>query len=66
MNTNISFTTAGNSNMSYYVDGLEGGTWQITVKNNAGTTILTKTETAANGLLTFNAPAGNVTLTKTA
>ena len=66
MNTNISFTTAGNSNMSYYVDGLAAGTWQITVKNNAGTTILTKTETAANGLLTFNAPAGNVTLTKTA
>ena len=64
MNGTISFTTAGNKDMRYFVDGLEGGTWQITIKNDAGTTVLTTEAKASNGLLTFNAPAGTVTLTK--
>ena len=61
LSTAISFTAEGNSSMQYYVDGLAGGTWQIKVNGNVVTTA-----TASNGLLTFTAPAGNVTLTKTA
>ena len=47
--------------MGYYVDGVAGGTWQITVN---GTVV--GTAKASNGLLTFTAPAGTVKLTKTA
>ena len=54
----ISFTTSGNSSMSYYVDCLKGGSWEVKVN---GSTV--GTYTSANGLLTFTAPAGNVTLT---
>ena len=66
LSNNISFTAEGNSDMRYFVDGMAAGTWQITVKNSAGKTISTQKATASNGLLTFNAPAGNVTLTKVA
>lgn len=54
----ISFTTKGNSSMSYYVDCLKGGNWEVKVN---GTTV--GTYAATSGLLTFTAPAGNVTLT---
>ena len=54
----VSFKTEGNSSMQYYVDGVKGGTWQIKVN---GTTV--GTAKASGGLLTFDAPAGNVTLT---
>jgi hypothetical protein len=64
LSNDISFTAEGNSNMSYYVDGMAAGTWQITVKNSAGKTVSTQKATASNGLLTFNAPGGTVTLTK--
>ena len=59
LSKDVSFTTTGNSSMSYYVDGLETGDWQITVGSN-----VIGTATASNGLLTFTAPAGKVTLTK--
>lgn len=58
INGTISFTTQGNDSMSYYVDGLKGGSWQISVN---GTVV--GSAKAANGLLTFTAPAGEVTLT---
>ena len=61
MSGTISFTTAGNSSMQYYVDGLADGTWQIKV---GGTVV--GTAKSSNGLLNFTAPAGNVVLTKTA
>jgi hypothetical protein len=57
----VSFTTEGNSSMSYYVDGLAAGTWKVTV---GGKTIGSYTVSANSGLLTFSAPAGNVTITK--
>lgn len=57
----VSFTTEGNSSMSYYVDGLAAGTWKVTV---GGKTIGRYTVSANSGLLTFSAPAGNVTITK--
>ena len=57
LNDTISFKTEGNDSMSYYVDGLKGGTWNITVN---GTQI--GTATASDGLLTFTAPAGNVVI----
>ncbi len=61
LSEDISFTTIGNSSMSYYVDGVAAGTWQISVGGK-----VIGTATASNGLLTFTAPAGTVTLTKTA
>ena len=57
----ISFTTEGNSSMSYYVDGLSAGTWTATVN---GVKVGSYTVSSNSGLLTFSAPAGNVTLTK--
>ena len=57
----VSFTTEGNTSMSYYVDGLAAGTWKVTV---GGKTIGSYTVSANSGLLTFSAPAGNVTITK--
>jgi hypothetical protein len=57
----VSFTTEGNSSMSYYIDGLAAGTWKVTV---GGKTIGSYTVSANSGLLTFSAPAGNVTITK--
>lgn len=57
----ISFTTSGNSTMRYYVDGLQGGNWQISV----GGKFVTIAK-ATNGLLTFEAPAGDVKIVKEA
>jgi hypothetical protein len=59
INGTVSFTTAGEGSMSYYVDGLSGaGKWTVSVNGS-----VIGTETAIGGLLTFTAPAGNVTLT---
>ena len=59
INGTISFTTEGEASMSYYVDGLSGaGKWTVSVNGNT-----IGTETAIGGLITFTAPAGNVTLT---
>ena len=56
-----SFTTEGNGTMSYYVDGMEAGNWNVTVNGESVGTV-----TASYGLLTFDAPAGEVVLTKEA
>ena len=57
----ISFTTEGNGTMSYYVDGLMGGDhkWRVTV--NGQFVDYVKSE---GGLITFDAPAGEVILKK--
>lgn len=57
----ISFTTEGTDTLEYYVDGLAGGTWNVTVGGEHVTNA-----TASNGLLTFKAAAGDVVLTKEA
>ena len=57
----LSFTTEGNNNMSYYVDGLASGTWMVTVDGkNAGSYAVSKD----SGLLTFEASAGKVVLVR--
>ena len=56
-----SFTTEGNGTMSYYVDGMEAGNWNVTVNGESVGTVK-----ASYGLLTFDAPAGDVVLTKEA
>ena len=58
--TTLSCTTKGEGTMSYYVSGVKAGSWTVTVD---GTTVGTFTATAEGGLLTFEAPAGNVTIT---
>ena len=55
----VSFTTEGEDNMQYYVDGMATGNWLVSVNGEVVTSA-----TAYNGLLTFDAPAGNVVLTK--
>ena len=56
-----SFTTEGDGTMTYYIDGLESGNWNVTVNGNSIGTL-----NASYGLLNFDAPAGTVTLTKEA
>ena len=46
--------------MSYYVSGLAAGSWKVEV---TGKTVGTFEATAEGGLLTFEAPAGEVTIT---
>jgi hypothetical protein len=55
----FSFTTSGSSTMTYYVDGLAAGNWNITVDGKSYGSVKT-----GYGLITFDAPAGNVVLTK--
>ena len=55
----VSFTTSGNSTMSYYVDGVEGGNWSVTVNGKSYGSVK-----ASNGILTFDAASGDVVLTK--
>ena len=55
------FTTEGGDNMSYYVDGMESGNWHVTVNGKSIGTVK-----ASYGLLTFEASAGKVVLTKEA
>ena len=64
VSSTMSFTAPGSGELSYYVDGLKGGNWNIKVTSNGQT--YTTTAKASNGLLTFNAPAGEVVLTKEA
>ncbi|MBE6533383.1 MAG: hypothetical protein E7678_00205 [Ruminococcaceae bacterium] len=54
-----SFTTEGNGTISYYVDGMEAGNWNVTVNGESVGTVK-----SSYGLLTFDAPAGEVVLTK--
>ena len=57
----ISFTTSGNGTMTYYVDGLAGGDreWRVTVNGQYVDYVK-----SSNGILTFEAPAGEVVLKK--
>ena len=55
----IGFTTEGTDTLEYYVDGMEGGNWNVSVNGQHVTTA-----TASNGLLTFEAASGDVVLTK--
>ncbi len=55
----ISFTTEGTESLEYYVDGMAGGTWKVTVDGE-----FVENAVASNGLLTFEASAGEVVLTK--
>ena len=54
-----SFTTEGDGTISYYVDGLEAGNWNVTVNGKSAGTVK-----VSYGLATFDAPAGEVVLTK--
>ena len=56
----ISCKTFGSSSMSYYVSGVAEGKWTVSVD---GKTIGTYTATKDGGMLTFEAPAGVVTIT---
>ena len=56
-----SFTTEGEGTMSYYVDGMEAGNWNVTVDGEFIGTVK-----ASYGLLTFDAPAGKVVFEKEA
>ena len=55
----LSFTTAGEGTLNYYVSGVAAGAWTVQVGSNTQTV----TATEEGGLLVFAAPAGNVTLT---
>lgn len=55
------FTTEGEGTMSYYVDGMDSGNWNVTVNGERIGTVK-----AGYGLLTFDAPAGKVVLEKEA
>ena len=48
------------NDITYYVCGLKAGEWKVTVD---GKDCGSFTATAEGGLLTFTAPAGNVTIT---
>jgi hypothetical protein len=52
--------TYGEDSMSYYVSGVAAGSWTVSVNGN---TVGTFTATDEGGLLTFQAPAGNVVIT---
>ncbi len=60
VSTSLTFTVSGSGEMSYYVSGVAAGNWSITV---GGVSYGTATATEEGGLLTFTAPAGNVTIT---
>ena len=54
-----SFTASGNSELSYYIAGVAGGSWQVSVN---GKTIATVKVAEGNGILSFRAPAVNLTI----
>jgi hypothetical protein len=56
----ISCKTYGSDSMSYYVSGVAAGNWTVSV---GGKTVGTFEATAEGGLLTFTAPAGEITIT---
>ena len=58
--TEMSCTTKGDGKMSYYVSGVAAGNWTVSVD---GQTVGTYSATEDGGLLTFEAPAGSVTIT---
>ena len=59
--TTISATVPGSGTMNYYVSGVAAGEWTITV---GGVSYGTATATEEGGLLTFEAPAGELVLEK--
>ncbi len=56
----ISFTSVGNSNMTYYVGGLNEGTWNVKI---GSTDLGDMTVTRDGHMLTFAGAVGTVTLT---
>ena len=58
--TTISATVSGSGTMKYYVSGVAAGNWSISVN---GTSYGIATATEEGGLLTFEAPAGELLLT---
>ena len=56
----LSCKTAGSAEMSYYVSGVAEGEWTVTVD---GKKIGSFEASAEGGLLTFTAPAGDITIT---
>ena len=62
VNSTMSFTAPGSGELSYYIDGLQGGNWNVKITSDGKT--FSTTAKASNGLLTFDAPAGDVVLTK--
>ena len=57
--TSLSCKTTGSASMDYYVSGLAAGKWKVEVN---GKTVGTFEATEEGGLLTFEAPAGTVTI----
>ena len=57
--TSLSCKTTGSASMDYYVSGLAAGKWKVEVN---GKTVGTFEATEEGGLLTFQAPAGTVTI----
>ncbi len=56
----VQFTTAGEGIIRYYVLGLADGAWSFCADGN---TLGTKTVSSEEGVLSFTAPAGSVTIT---
>jgi hypothetical protein len=57
--TSLSCKTTGSASMDYYVSGLAAGKWKVEVNDK---TVGTFEATEEGGLLTFEAPAGTVTI----
>ena len=57
--TAFTFTATGSGDLNYYISGVKAGNWMVT----AGSQTLIVTATVQGKLLTFTAPAGQVTLT---
>ena len=58
--TAFNFTVPGAGGINYYVSGVAAGKWVVRVDGNV---VKTVTATEEGGFLSFNAPAGTVTLT---
>ena len=57
----IEFSTRGVGDLNVYVSGVAAGNWSVTTSDGKTVTVAATEE---GGLLTFTAPAGNVTLVK--
>ena len=55
----ISFSTASDEELTYYVMGVKSGSWRISLN---GEEIMTKKVSKGEGILSFKAPAGNLTI----
>ena len=61
VSTTVTAEVSGSGTVNYYVSGVSAGTWSIAVDGKA---YGTATATEEGGLLTFSAPAGELTLTR--